>query len=308
VSIREKKMTRRNLILDNLTGDSGFFLHYEREIASFKTDYQEVKLVESGSYGRVLLLDGKVQSTQMDEFIYHEALVHPAMLCHPHPRSVYIAGGGEGATLREVLRYPSVQEATMVDLDEEVVRICREYLPTWHQGAFDDARTRLLHEDARAVLERENNKYDIIILDLSEPVDDGPSYMLFTEEFYALCRHRLNPGGLVVTQSGCPSFVYAKPFHSVTITMERVFEKVAPYLAFIPSFASNWGFTVASNHNLPTEVPMDEIALRMEGLHGELKFLDSQYLPGMFRLPRHLKAIKNEVGRVIRDGEPLIVI
>ncbi|UCF88273.1 MAG: polyamine aminopropyltransferase [bacterium] len=301
-------MNSDNLILDNLTGDSGFFLRYEREIARFQSPFQEVRLVQSQTYGQVLLLDGKVQSTQVDEFIYHEALVHPAMLSHPQPRSVYIAGGGEGATLREVLRYKSVQEAVMVDLDEEVVRICREYLPSWHQGAFDDPRTRLLHEDARAILEREEKRYDVIILDLSEPVDEGPSYMLFTEEFYALCRERLNPGGLVVTQSGCPSFVYAKPFHSVTLTMERVFAKVAPYLVFIPSFASNWGFTVASDRWLPLDVPVEEMALRMENFDRGLQFLDPEYLPGMFRLPKHLKVIKNDVGRVIRDGKPLIVI
>jgi len=301
-------MTNSNLILDNLTADSGFFLNFEHEIATFRSKYQEVKLVQSDTFGRVLLLDNKIQSTQVDEFIYHEALVHPAMLTHPEARSVFIAGGGEGATLREVLRHRTVEEVVMVDLDAEVVQICREHLPAWHQGAFDDPRTRLVHEDARAVLERENRTYDVVILDLSEPVDDGPSYMLFTREFYKLCSQRLNPGGLVVTQSGCPSFVYAKPFHSVTITMESVFKKVAPYLVFIPSFASNWGFTVASHRHLPLEIPMDEMALRMEDLDGSLKFLDPDYLAAMFRLPKHLKSIKTEVGRVIRDGEPLIVI
>jgi len=301
-------MTRKNLILDNLTSDSGFFLTYQREIATFRSPYQELKLVQSETYGRVLLLDNKIQSTEVDEFIYHEALVHPAMLTHPEPRSVFIAGGGEGATLREVLRHRSVQRAVMVDLDEEVVRICREYLPSWHQGSFDDPRTRLIHDDARAVLERGNDRYDVIILDLSEPVDDGPSYMLFTQEFYRLCRDRLNPGGLVVTQAGCPSFVYARPFYSVTVTLEKVFAKVAPYLAFIPSFASNWGFTVASDHHLPTELSMEEAGRRMEDLAGDLRFLDPPYLSGMFRLPRHLKALKGEAGRVIKDGEPLIVI
>lgn len=301
-------MSEQNLILDNLTSDSGFFLRYQREVVRFQSRFQTVRLLESDTFGLVLLLDGKVQSTQVDEFIYHEALVHPAMLSHPEPRSVYIAGGGEGATLREVLRYRSVREAVMVDLDEEVVRICRKNMPTWHQGAFDDPRTRLFYDDARAVLEREDMKYDVIILDLSEPVDDGPSYMLFTEEFYALCKRRLNPGGLVVTQSGCPSFVYAKPFHSVTLSMERVFSRVSPYLAFIPSFASNWGFTVASDHLLPLDIPAKNMALRMENLDGSLQFLDPDYLPGMFRLPKHLKAIKDAVGRVIRDGEPLIVI
>ncbi len=301
-------MAHSNLILDNLTSDSGFFLRYKEEIASFNSPYQEVILLESETFGRVLLLDGKIQSTQVDEFIYHEALVHPAMVSHPEPRSVFIAGGGEGATLREVLRHDSVQEAVMVDLDEEVVRICEKYLPSWHQGAFNDPRTRIIFDDARAVLEREDRTYDVIICDLSEPVDEGPSYLLFTQEFYNLCKSRLNPGGVFVTQSGCPSFVYAVPFHSVTLTLESVFRYVLPYLVFIPSFASNWGFTVASDHHLPPQIPEDEMILRMEGLSSDLKFLDPEYLDAMFRLPKHLKRTKDEVGRIIRDGEPLVVI
>lgn len=301
-------MTDHNVILDNLTADSGFFMHYVREIAGFNSRYQEVKLVESETFGRVLLLDGKIQSTQVDEFIYHEALVHPAMLSHPDPRSIYIAGGGEGATLREVLRHDSVQEAVMVDLDEEVVGICREYLPTWHQGAFEDPRTRLLFEDARAILEKEDRTYDVIICDLSEPVDNGPSYMLFTQEFYRLCSQRLNPGGVFVTQSGCPSFVYSICFHSVTTTLELVFANVSPYLAFIPSFASNWGFTLASNSPLLPAINPDILESRIKPIAKELRYLDPDFIQSMFAIPKHLKENKEEVGRVIRDGEPLIVI
>ena len=301
-------MTDHNVILDNLTADSGFYLHYEREIAGFNSRHQEVKLVESETFGRVLLLDGKIQSTQVDEFIYHEALVHPAMLSHPDPRSIYIAGGGEGATLREVLRHDSVQEAVMVDLDEEVVGICREYLPTWHQGAFEDPRTRLLFEDARAILEKEDRTYDVIICDFSEPVDNGPSYMLFTQEFYRLCSQRLNPGGVLVTQSGCPSFVYSVSFHSVTTTLELVFANVSPYLAFIPSFASNWGFTLASNSPLLPAINPDILESRIKPIAKELRYLDPDFIQSMFAIPKHLKENKEEVGRVVRDGEPLIVI
>jgi len=304
----EGKMTDHNLILDNLTEDSGFFLYYEREIARFGSRYQDVRLVESETFGRVLLLDGKLQSTQMDEFIYHEALVHPAMLSHPNPRSVYIAGGGEGATLREVLRHDSVQEAVMVDLDEEVVDLCREHMPTWHQGAFDDTRTSLLFEDARAVLEREDRTYDVIICDLSEPVDDGPSYMLYTQEFYRLCRQRLNPGGVLVTQSGCPSFVSSVSFHSVTATLESVFANVSPYLAFIPSFASNWGFTLAGDSPLLPAADPDILERRIKPLAKELKYLDADFVKSMYSIPKHLKNNKKEEGRIIRDGEPLIVI
>ena len=196
----------------------------------------------------------------------------------------------------------------MVDLDEEVVNICREHLPSWHQGAFDDSRIRLLHEDARTVLEREDRGYDVIICDLSEPVDDGPSYMLFTREFYGLCRNRLNPGGVLVTQAGCPSFVYSVSFHSITKTLESVFTNVSPYLAFIPSFASNWGFTLAGDSTILPALDPALVSERITPLQDQLRYLDPGFLPSIFSIPKHLKENKDEVGRIIRDGEPLIVI
>ncbi|MBF8299438.1 MAG: spermidine synthase, partial [Dehalococcoidia bacterium] len=112
-----------------------------------KTAYQSVEIVETDPMGLTLVLNGTTQSAQMDEFIYHEALVHPALVACPEPRSVLIAGGGEGATLREVLRHNTVQRATMVDLDGELVDICRQHLPTWHQGAFDDSRATVVYAD-----------------------------------------------------------------------------------------------------------------------------------------------------------------
>ncbi len=301
-------MVDSSLVLDNLTRDSGFFLRFTEEILSFRSPYQEVKLVQSDTYGRVLLLDGKVQSTEVDEFIYHEALVHPAMLSHPRPRSVYIAGGGEGATLREVLKYPCVEEVVMVDLDREVVQLCRDQLPSWHQGAFADSRVRMVYEDARDVLEREKKKYDVIICDLSEPVDEGPSYMLFTQEFYRLCRERLHTGGILVTQSGCPSFVYSVSFHSVTATLQSVFTHAHPYLAFIPSFASNWGFTMSGDTLLLPAMSQAEITSRFLPLGDQLRYLDETFVASLFSIPKHLRDTRKEVGRIIRDGEPLIVI
>ncbi|HUK99897.1 MAG TPA: spermidine synthase, partial [Nitrospirota bacterium] len=119
-------------------------IHYASQ-----TKYQRMEIMDCGSYGRCLVLDGKMQSTLTDEFIYHEALVHPALLTHPNPKRVFIVGGGEGATLREVLRHKSVEYCMMVDIDQEVVEKSKEFLPEWHQGAFDDPRTDLRFMEAR---------------------------------------------------------------------------------------------------------------------------------------------------------------
>jgi spermidine synthase len=161
-------------------------IHYASQ-----TRFQRMEIMESGSYGRCLVLDGKMQSSIIDEFIYHEGLVHPAMLTHPNPKRVFIVGGGEGATLREVLRHKSVEYCMMVDIDREVVEKSKELLPEWHRGAFDDPRTDLRFMDARKYLEETQDSYDVIIIDISEPVEEGPAYLLFTREFYEIVKERL---------------------------------------------------------------------------------------------------------------------
>src|SRR3990172_12876857 len=119
-------------------------------VLSKQTQYQHIELLETFDYGLMLLLDGYIQSTQVDEFIYHEAIVHPALCAHPNPNNILVIGGGEGATLREVLRHSTVERAVMVDIDRELVDTSREYLSAWHQGAFDDPRVTLIYDDGRA--------------------------------------------------------------------------------------------------------------------------------------------------------------
>ena len=164
--------------------------------------YQHVLIQDAECFGRSLVLDDKTQSTELDEFVYHEALVQPALIAHPNPRTVFIAGGGEGATAREALRHRSVERVVMVDLDELVVNMCKKYLPNHHQGAFDDPRMKLLHEDALRYIETTDERFDVAIIDVPDPLEAGPAYLLFTQEFYRSMRSRLNPGGIMVAQSG----------------------------------------------------------------------------------------------------------
>ena len=170
-----------------------FMVAIKDQIYSGTTKFQRVEIVDTFNFGRCLILDGKIQSSEMDEYIYHEALVHPAMILHPRPQKILIIGGGEGAVIREILKCPSVDNVTMVDLDQEVVDLCRKYLPVWHRGHFDDERVELLHMDARRYLAETDRRFDLIISDLTEPVDDGPSYLLFTREFYNILVKRLAP-------------------------------------------------------------------------------------------------------------------
>lgn len=162
-----------------------------------RTAFQEMCIVETGTYGKALVLDGKWQSCTVDEFLYHEPLVHPACVNHGDPRTVLILGGGEGATVREVLKWNSVQKVVTVDIDGEVVEACKRHLPEMHQGAWDDPRTELIIGDALDYLDRTEPQWDVIISDLSDPIEEGPSFKLFTKEHFEKCRRALGPGGYV---------------------------------------------------------------------------------------------------------------
>src|ERR1041384_8377706 len=158
--------------------------------ASEKTPYQKVEVIQSNHYGKCLILDGHMQSAQLDEFIYHENLVHPAMVTCPDPKKVIIIGGGEGATLYEVLRHKTVEKAWMIDIDKRVVELCEQYLPEWGRGAFKDKRTVLRFEDGRKFLEKSKEKFDVVIIDIPEPVEEGPPHLLFYGEIFKKVFHK----------------------------------------------------------------------------------------------------------------------
>ena len=201
---------------------------YRLEVIRFsgRTGYQSVVIAKTYNYGLALFLDGQIQSAEDDEALYHELLVQPAMLRHPSPKDVLILGGGEGATLREVLVHESVRSATMVDLDGELVDLCRQYLDTFHMGAFNDPRGRLIIGDGRAFLEQDQNLYDVIIVDLVDMIEDTQISRLYTVEFYQLVRQRLRPGGIVAVQGLEFSFLDDEAHAAVARTLRAVFTEV----------------------------------------------------------------------------------
>jgi len=176
-----KKLIREEP-LDGLTG----CYVVDEIIYTGKSQYQEVDIVELVPFGRSLIIDEMMQSSEKDEFSYHESLVHPALTIHPNPRHVMVAGGGEGATVREILRHKSVEKVTMVDIDTLVIEASKSHLPNHHRGCFDNPRLELVIEDARAWLERYEGKFDVIIMDLADPVEEGPAFGLYTVEFFAM--------------------------------------------------------------------------------------------------------------------------
>ena len=246
------------------------FHRVHRELFRGRTAFQEVALLQNPLYGTYLLLDGDFQSATRDEFIYHETIVHPAMIVHPDPRRVVILGGGEGATLREVLRYPSVQEAFLVDLDREVVEVCRHHAPEYASGAFEDSRTRLVFDDARAFLEGVEGNFDVVISDLTDPHPESPSQSLFSQDFFHLVRESLAEPGIFSMQAGRGDFLHLEGHCRIREALSRVFPKVTSLVTSIPSFHANWAFATASSSLDPALLDSSEVDRRLaaRGLDG----------------------------------------
>jgi len=292
---------------DHITPDM-VQLHSIKEIVySGRTQFQSIEVIDTGSFGRCLVLDGKIQSSELDEFIYHESLVHPSMIAHPNPQRVFIAGGGEGATLREVLAHSSVKRVVMVDIDKEVIDICRRFLPSFHRGSFEDSRLELRFADAKRYLEECDQKFDVIILDLPEPLEAGPAYLLYTKEFYQLVGQRLATDGIISLQAAASSWGNYECFTVIINTLKSVFSLVFPYEAHIPSYGGMWGFALACQ-NLGVHLSLEEIDRRISSRTKKgLRFYDGLAHQALFSLPRHLRQAIDEEKRVITEQEPLFI-
>ncbi len=286
----------------------GHFHSVVRTIFSLQSKYQQMEILETASYGKCLVLDGRIQSSVDDEFIYHEALVHPALLTHPRPESAIVVGGGEGATLREILRYRSIRRALMVDIDEAVVEACKRLLPELHRGAFQDPRTEVRHEDARAYLEGTTERFDCAIIDLTEPLEEGPACLLFTREFYQLVSDRLTEHGVLALQAGMTKVNELAFFTAMHRTLTEVFPVVAPYQTFVPCFGTPWGFIAASKGADPRALSPEVVDARIaERIAGELAYYDGQAHLHGFSLPKFLRRALEGQERVITDERPMTV-
>lgn len=261
--------------------------------------FQNIGIIKNRSYGRILLLDGAVQSSERDEYVYHESLIHPAMISHDSPKNVLILGGGEGASLREVLKHKTVTQATMVDIDGDVVESCRKLLPEWSAGAYDDPRARLVIDDGKKWIEDSTEKFDVIFMDLTDQIDLGPSFALYTKDFYKTVASRMNPGGIFLVQAGELSVCEYFSHSTIRKTLATSFNQVRTYLQHIPTFFAQWSWVAASNGESAfrlTEEQVDErIAARVQG---SLRFYDGKAHARMFTLTKDLAGLLKSSGTI----------
>jgi len=276
-----------------------------------KTAYQTILIAESSYFGKLLIIDGDVQSSLADEYRYHEALVQPAMLLIPDPKRIYLAGGGEGATLREILKHPSVETVLKCDIDGEAIELYKEYLPEWHQGSFDDPRVRLFHQDARSHLQiQENHAFDIIFTDLTEPFEDGPSKALFSKEFFTLCAQKLRPDGCLALQASQLTNRHHAMHRAIRKTLQQCFPIVRSYAVYIESFDTMWAFLIASNQADPCKISPEQIddVIQTRKLSDTLRFYDGFTHQHLFSNEKDIRSWLDESSHpVIEDQRALVL-
>ena len=254
-----------------------------------RSAFQDIAVIRTPTFGKMLVLDGDTQSSQHDEKIYHESLVHPALAAVDDRREVLILGGGEGATLREVLRRSDVVRCTMVDIDGDVVELSKKYLPEWSDGAFEDPRARVIVGDALAFLRDDRDTYGVVISDLTEPLEDSPSNPLFCDAVFTDIKARLAPGGVYVLQASTAGFQNMFVHAKMVRTLRRYYKVVRSFYTHVPAFDNDWAFIACSDALDVAALADDRIDAYVGGLRGENYFYDAQTHRRLFSLPLYLR-------------------
>jgi spermidine synthase len=257
-----------------------------------KSDHQDIVIFENAFWGRVLILDGVFQLTTRDEFIYHEMMAHVPLITLNRPRKVLIIGGGDGGVLREVLKHPSVEEATLVEIDQSVIDTALKYFPAVGKKAFADKRSNVVIADGRKFVGETNERYDVVIVDSSEPI--GPSAVLHTKAFFADCKRVLRDGGIMTTQSSLP-FHSPKHLQTTTRALSQIFADAEPYVFTHPcyfggEFTAVWG----SDNAALRRQPLATIAGRSKRRGHKTRYWTPEIQLATFMLPGYIRAIADK--------------
>jgi spermidine synthase len=271
------------LVIQPISPYSKMCVPLSRVIIDKYTKYQHVIIAETHDFGKVLVLDGYIQSSINDEFYYHESLVHPVLFTHPNPQNILIIGGGEGATLREVLKHNTVRRAIMVDIDGELLNIAKEHLSEMHQGSFYDPRAVILVEDGLKYVMSVNDKFDAIIIDLIDPyLVESIASPLYEKEFYERIKSILSTDGIMVTQAG-NAFFYRNTYLKVLNNIRSVFPIVKEYNVWIPCFGYSVNYILGSLKYDPGQLNANMIKSLMLQRNVKTRYYSSKVHINWFR-------------------------
>lgn len=258
------------------------------EILRTRTAYQSLLIVDTARFGRMLVLDDIVQTTEADEAAYHEMMVHPALFAHGQPRRVLVIGGGDGGIIRQVLKHRTVERCVMVEIDGEVIAACREHLPGISRGAFDDPRLELVVGDGAKFVAEAAESFDAIITDSGDPI--GPAEILFDSPFYAACRDRLAAGGILVTQNGVP-FLQPEETTSTWRKLGRVFPHRGFHLSPVPTYYGGYmAFAWGAGRDLYAQ-DWDAVAARIAAAALDLEHYNAEVHRAAYAHPEWFKRL-----------------
>jgi len=268
---------------ETLHGSYGQSFEVRETLYHEKTEFQELAIFDTELLGRVLVLDGAVQTTEADEFYYHEMTVHPAVLAHGSAKRVLIIGGGDGGVLREALKHPEVEQVTMVEIDPKVTELSRKYLPGLSDGAFDDTRTNLIFSDGVKYVAETNDRFDIMVVDSTDPV--GPSIQLFEDPFYRNCRRVLGERGILVRQAGVP-FMQIDEFVTTQKKLSGAFRDAAFLRVSVPTYcAGDMALAWASDDAENRTRSVDKLNIRYRAAGIKTRYYNPEVHRAAFSLP-----------------------
>ena len=274
---------------ETLHDDLHIKLKADRVLYDSKTEHQRLVLFENATFGRALALDDVLQTTEADEFIYHEMLAHLPILGHGAARRVLILGGGDGGMLEEVLKHRGVETVTMVDIDDTVVEISKQHLRKICRDAFEDPRGELVIADAAAFVKDCSETYDVIIVDSTDPI--GPGEALFTAGFYADCKSCLAEGGVLVTQNGVP-FLQGGELAGTLACLRPLFADATCYLATVPTYVGGpMAFGWASDDAALRETPLETLRDRFASAAIETRYYTPEVHQAAFVLPPYIRKL-----------------
>ncbi len=258
----------------------GLSLQIEKILHVEQTRYQHIVVFKTLSHGVVLVIDGFVMATERDEFYYHELLVHPAVQVADSVKRVLVIGGGDGGSAREFLRYDSIERVDMVEIDERVVELSKQFMPSL-SSSFSDPRLNLLIEDGVRYVRECDERYDVIVVDSTDPI--GPAIALFSEPFYGNCRRLLTDGGAFVAQTESPLF-QVEGMQPIYRNLRRAFPRVEPYFGPMPSYGGQWSYGLATKGKDPRVVPWKDPGFT-------LRYYNESVHRSLFHVPENVKDV-----------------
>ncbi len=272
--------------VETLYDSYGQLFRVDEMLYEDRTGHQHLRIFHNAAFGRVLVLDGIVQTTERDEFIYHEMLAHVPILAHGEVRDVLIVGGGDGGMLREVTRHRAVERITQVEIDDKVIDLCRRFLPRHGNGAFDDPRVHVIIDEGLHFLQTCERRFDVIISDSTDPV--GPGEALFSRKFYVACQRRLNPGGVLVTQNGV-AFMQPEALAATARRLAGVFDDWHFYTAAIPTYVGGiMAFGWATDDTALRHTDLALLNERFAACGIDTRYYNPEIHRAAFALPQHV--------------------